>query len=125
MIDLHEENIKVPDLIARYVEYELFAYRTYKIAVAELKKDLEDMKNHSRQFEPSLASSKHQTPGGPVSVTALRTIFTEEKLKQHLSRIRKIEAGMQLLSSEVKALVEKNTFPGWSTPTKRSSSNFG
>lgn len=95
----------------KYVENELYLYRMYKLSLEELKRDLEEISIELPQ-KPFEIVPIRNGPGDPVSLTAIRTVLIEEKIKQNSSRIRKIEMGYSLLNPEEKELVDKKYFSG-------------
>lgn len=100
---------RVPEHIFVYVEKELFSYKVYKLAVAELKLDLESVITQYGQMLTDRTPT-HNGPGDPVNLSVLRSLIIEEKIGQYLNRIRKIEAGIELLSNDEKEIVEKKYF---------------
>jgi ArpU family phage transcriptional regulator len=103
------EIIKIPEHIFVYVEKELYSYKIYKLAVTELGLDLQDVISQYGQMSTDRIPS-HSGPGDPVNLSVLKSLIIEEKIKQYLSRIRKIEAGINLLSNNEKGIVEKKYF---------------
>jgi hypothetical protein len=109
--EILEQNDKIPEHIFRYVENELQLYKTYKLTINELELDLEDLLERSRQISFDLAPN-HNGPGDSVNLTVLRSLMLEERMKQLLSRIRKIETGFKLLNPEEKSIVESRYLSG-------------
>lgn len=107
--DILEENGQIPSHVFRYVEKELYSYRTYKTAVEELEKDLADILHRSKQFSLDPVPSNREVKD-TVSLAALRAVVIENKLEEKLRRIRKIEAGLKLLSPEEREIVETKYF---------------
>lgn len=109
MTDFTEENGQIPNHVFRYVERELYLYRVYKASVEELKWDLEDIMNRSRQFSVDpIPSNRGQSD--TVSLTIVQAAIIENKIQQKLTRIRKIEAGLQILTDEEREIVETKYF---------------
>lgn len=75
----------------------------------ELKKDLEELAEMYPETRTDNVAVKKE-PGDPVGLAAIRSMIIEGKIKRNLSRIRKIEAGLNLLRPEEKQLVEKKYF---------------
>jgi hypothetical protein len=108
---VQEQENRVPEHIIRYIEDELRLYKTYKSTVSELELDLEDLLERSRQISFESVPNRNG-PGDPVNLTALRSLMIEEKMKQALSRIRKIETGLTILNPEEKNIVESRYLSG-------------
>lgn len=54
--------------------------------------------------------SVRNKPADPVSLAVTRALIIEEKIRWNLNRIRRIEAGLQVLRPEEKEIVEKKYF---------------
>lgn len=109
--DKSNEKVKISDHIFKYVEYELYSYRAYKAAISELEQDLKEVITYSSP-SPSDFIPSRTGPGDPVSLTALRTMVIEEKIRDKAWRIRKIEAGLSLLNSDERDLLERKYLCG-------------
>ncbi len=106
---LEEVVIKVPEHACFYVEQELSAYNAYKLALAHLEQDLEDVINQYGQV-PTDALSSRNGPGDPVNLSALRALMIEEKIKYYQSRLRRIESGINLLTEVEKKIASRRYF---------------
>lgn len=106
---LTNEEEKIPEHIFKFIEKELYSYRIYQTALAELKRDLEELAECYPQLQADVISVRKE-PGDPVGLAATRSVIIEEKIKRNLNRIRKIEAGLKVLRPEEKQLVEKKYF---------------
>ena len=100
---------KVPEHACFYVEQELSSYPIYKLALAQLELDLEDIINQYGQV-PTDAVTSHTGPGDPVNMSALRALIIEEKIKYYLSRIRRIDSGLNLLTEKEKKIANRKYF---------------
>lgn len=101
--------IKVPEHTCFYVEQELMSYPMYKMALAQLEIDLEDIINQYGQV-PTDAVTSHTGPGDPVNLSALRSLIIEEKIKHYLGRIRRIESGLNSLTENEKKITIRKYF---------------
>jgi hypothetical protein len=106
---LDEKTIRVPEHVCFYVEQELSSYPIYKVAIAQLEMDLEDLINQYGQVETDRLSS-HNDPGDPVKLSALRSLMIEEKIRYYMSRIRRIESGICLLTDAEKKIASRKYF---------------
>ncbi len=102
---------KIPNHVFHYVENELQLYRTYKQAIAELETDLEDLINRSAQL-PFDEIHVRNGPTDIINLTVVRSLVIEEKIKEKLSRVRKIETGLKLMSEEEKNILDLKYFSG-------------
>lgn len=109
---LSSEIKKIPDHVFHYIENELQLYRTYKRALAELEADLEDLVNRSPQLPFDEVHVRNNSPSDIVNLTVVRSLVIEEKIKEKLSRIRKIEAGLKLVNDEERNIIELKYFSG-------------
>ncbi len=94
---LEEVVLRIPEHACFYVEQELSAYNAYRLALAHLEQDLEDVINQYGQV-PTDAFSSRNGPGDPVNLSALRALMIEEKIKYYQTRVRRIESGIGSLS---------------------------
>lgn len=102
-------SLKIPDHVCFYIEQELSAYRVYKLALSQLELDLEDIINLYGQVLTDRLPS-NLAPGDPVSLSALRALIIEEKIKYYTSRIRRIESGIDLLNRDEKEVLTRKYF---------------
>ncbi len=106
---LEEGVLRIPEHACFYVEQELSAYNAYKLALAQLEQDLEDVINQYGQV-PTDALSSRNGPGDPVNLSALRAVMIEEKIKYYQTRIRRIESGISTLSEFEKEIATQKYF---------------
>ncbi len=102
---------KIPDHVFHYIENELQLYRAYKQALAELEADLEDLVNRSAQL-PFDEIHVRNGPTDIINLTVIRSLVLEEKIKEKLSRVRKIETGLKIMSEEEKSILDLKYFSG-------------
>lgn len=108
---LSSEIKKIPDHVFYFVENELQLYRAYQQGIAELKADLDDLINRSAQL-PFDEIRARNGPTDIINLTIIRSLVIEEKIKEKLSHIRKIESGLTVLNDEEKIIVENRYFSG-------------
>jgi hypothetical protein len=106
---LNEKTVRVPEHVCFYVEQELSSYPIYKAAIAQLELDLEDVINQYGQVATDRLSSRSD-PGDPVNLSALRSLMIEEKIKYYMSRIRRVESGICLLTDAEKEIATRKYF---------------
>lgn len=106
---LDVKTLKIPEHVCFYVEKELYSYRAHKLAVAQLELDLEDIINLYGQI-PTDQLSSSTDPGDPVSLSALRAFMIEEKIKYYMSRIRRVESGISILTDIEKEILTRKYF---------------
>lgn len=101
--------VKTPDHICFYIEHELSSYRVYKSAVAQLELDLEDIINlYGQAITDQLPANI--APGDPVGLSAVRALIIEEKIRYYMSRIRRVESGMEILTNDEKEVLKLKYF---------------
>lgn len=106
---LSNEIKKIPDHIFYFIENELQLYRAYKQAITELEADLEDLINRSA-LVPFDEIRARNGPTDIINLTIIRSLVIEEKIKEKLSHVRKIEAGLKVMSDEEILIIEKRYF---------------
>lgn len=106
---LDVKTIRIPEHVCYYVEKELYSYKAHKLAVSQLELDLEDIINLYGQ-NPTDQLSLSTDPGDPVSLSALRAFMIEEKIKYYMSRIRRVESGISILTNTEKEILTRKYF---------------
>jgi hypothetical protein len=109
-----EEKVEIPQHVQKFISTELNLYRSYKTLVAELKKDIADEHNRSRQFDMNGIGGGSGSFGNPIESSVIKITSIEERIRLYEWRVRKVEAGMSVLNPEQIKLVEAKFFGEYS-----------